>query len=233
MIKQNKYVAPLSEFIGTAILATVVLAVSGRSAMPYETALFSGITLALLVLIFGPFSGAHINPVVTIGMWTVKKIQTSTAIVYIGAQMLGGFAALQMNEMLIDTTLSNRAGKEFDWRVLVAEAIGAAIFTFAVAAAVGRSRDQNKTAIMAGGGLMLGIIAASLVSNGILNPAVAVGVRSWSLAYAVGPVLGAIIGMNIYSLIFSPVELGRSVWQSVSKKSKTKATPKKTAKRKK
>src|SRR3990167_9886313 len=109
MIKQNKYVAPLSEFIGTAILATVVLAVSGRSAMPYETALFSGITLALLVLIFGPFSGAHINPVVTIGMWTVKKIQTSTAIVYIGAQMLGGFAALQMNEMLIDTTLRNRA----------------------------------------------------------------------------------------------------------------------------
>jgi hypothetical protein len=52
---------------------------------------------------------------------------------------------------------------------------------------------------------MLGALIASTASNGILNPAVALGLNSWSWTYAAAPVLGAVLGMNIYDLFLAPV----------------------------
>jgi hypothetical protein len=42
-----------------------------------------------------------------------------------------------------------------------------------------------------------------VAANGALNPAVAYGINSWSLAYAIGPIVGAIIGMNLYAILFA------------------------------
>ena len=58
-------------------------------------------------------------------------------------------------------------------------------------------------AATAGVGLALGILVASFASNGLINPAVAVGVQSWSFVYAAAPILGALVGMNLYVFLFT------------------------------
>lgn len=223
-------VAPLvGEFLGTAILASVVLSMAARTGFPFFAAIIAGLTLGLMVLVIGPSSGAHINPAVTVGLWTQRKIETAAALMYVGAQMLGAAAAWQLNEFLLNKPLRNIAGSEFDWRVFTAEAVGAFVFTFALSAAVSKGYDYAKTAFVAGGGLALGILAASLASNAIINPAVALGLQSWSWAYAAGPVAGALVGFNLYTMVFeAPAK------KSVTKKaSTTKASSKTKAKRKK
>jgi hypothetical protein len=53
--------------------------------------------------------------------------------------------------------------------------------------------------------LALGIVVASANSAaGYLNPSIALGSHVWSWGtYALGPVLGALIGVNLYSLLFA------------------------------
>jgi hypothetical protein len=88
---------------------------------------------------------------------------------------------------------------------MVAEAVGAAIFTLAVAAAVFHAeRTEGNRGALVGGGLALGIIAASSASVGIINPAVAMATNAWAWGtYVLGPVLGAVIGVNLYGLVFA------------------------------
>jgi glycerol uptake facilitator-like aquaporin len=40
-------------------------------------------------------------------------------------------------------------------------------------------------------------------SNGVLNPAVAVGIKSFSVMYIVGPLVGSVIGMKLYEFVDS------------------------------
>jgi glycerol uptake facilitator-like aquaporin len=94
----------------------------------------------------------------------------------------------------------------FESKVIIAEALGAFIFTFGIAAAVSSLYEGGKLAATIGGSLFLGIMVASLASNGVLNPAVAVGISSWSWSYAVGPLLGAVLGMSVYNLMFADLK---------------------------
>ncbi len=41
-------------------------------------------------------------------------------------------------------------------------------------------------------------LAAGAGSNGVLNPAVALGIGSFSLGYLIGPVIGAVLAMQLY-----------------------------------
>lgn len=236
MFGRQKIAAIVAEFLGSAILVSAVLSMLGRTSFPFFAAVMAGLTLALMILIMGPISGAHVNPIVTVGLWTVRKVQTAQAIVYIGAQMLGGVVALYLNEYLLNQSLQSIAGAEFDWRVFVTEAIGAMIFTIAVFAAISRSWDGPKMAFTAGTGLVLGMSVASLASNGLINPALAVGVQSWSVAYVLGPVAGAVVGMNLYAMLFAPLDkTGSRTAKAVVTKAvkKTKAATKKRSTRKK
>jgi glycerol uptake facilitator-like aquaporin len=158
----------------------------------------------MLVLAIGKVSGAHVNPAVTIGLWTLRKIETTTAVIYIAAQVLGAAVALRLFQYFQNDVLQNSAGK-FDWRIFVAEAIGTLVFTFGVAAVVTQKLEGFNAAFTIGASLTLGALIASTASNGILNPAVALGLNSWSWTYTLAPVLGAVLGMNIYDLFLAPV----------------------------
>jgi glycerol uptake facilitator-like aquaporin len=57
--------------------------------------------------------------------------------------------------------------------------------------------------LVIGGSLFLGIHFAAHTSNGVLNPAVALGIGSFSLAYIWGPIAGAIVGALLYRLLSS------------------------------
>jgi glycerol uptake facilitator-like aquaporin len=53
--------------------------------------------------------------------------------------------------------------------------------------------------LVVGGSLLLGIALASLLgSNGVINPAVALGIGSFNVMYVLGPVLGSLLGMQVY-----------------------------------
>jgi len=206
MTQRNKLGMIVAEFFGTAMLTSTVLAQANSNVIVNKTwfvAATAGLTLAVLVLAIGRVSGAHVNPAVTIGLWTLRKIETTTAIVYIAAQVLGAAVALRLFQYFQGDVLPNTAG-DFDWRIFVAEAIGTLVFTFGIAAAVTQKLEGYRAAFTIGTSLMLGALIASTASNGILNPAVSLGVNSWSWTYAAAPVLGAVLGMNIYDMFLAP-----------------------------
>ena len=201
----KKKVAPLvAEFLGTFSLACAVLVVAKQINLTFFPAVVAGGTLALMVLVIGFISGAHINPAVTIGLWTLRKVATTTAIMYIFAQMLGGAVAWRFSEYMLSTDLPNIANTSFDIRVLIAEIVGTLIFTFGIASAVFQGYKGLRQAFTIGASLTLGIFIAALGSNGVLNPAVALGIQSWSFVYVLGPIIGSIIGMNLYAQLFAP-----------------------------
>lgn len=211
MLSRNKIAMVMAEFLGTATLTMIALAVS-RSNMgyPFFISMGVGLTLGILVLVLGAVSGAHVNPAVTIGMWSIRRIRTIKAIVYVAAQLLGGIAAYALFTYMVDTTWQN-AG-EFDARILVGEAFGALVFTMGIAAAVYQKYTGLRLAVTVGASLTVGLLIASVASvasgifaGGFVNPAIALGAQSWVWGtYVLGPVLGAIIGFNLYALLFAP-----------------------------
>jgi glycerol uptake facilitator-like aquaporin len=201
----NKKIAAMvvGEFLGAAFLTTVVLSVRGSAiGIPYFVALAAGLTFGMMLLSIRGWN-VQMNPAITVGLWTIRQIKTAHAVVNIGAQLLGGYLAYLLFTYFVNNKLTNIAG-HYEARIMLAEAVGALVFSFAVAAAVYNEYRGLKLAAAGGLALTLGIIVASAASNGLVNPALALGVRSWSWGtYVLGPVVGSVVGMNIYSLLFA------------------------------
>ena len=90
--------AYLSEFTGTAMLLATVIGsgIMGETLANGNTAIAlmgntiaTGSILYVLITVFGPISGAHFNPAVTIAMLISKKISIKDALIFIGIQILG------------------------------------------------------------------------------------------------------------------------------------------------
>lgn len=204
MFGRKKIAMVAAEFLGTGILTLVVLGVSKSTiGIPYFISIAAGLVVAAVTLALAQISGAHVNPAITIGLWTTRKIKTAPAIVYIAAQILGAGAAYLLYTYFIGQHWPN-TGK-FEAHVLVGEAVGTFIFSIGWAAAAFQKLPLGQAAAVIGISLTLGIIAVSAASGGILNPAVAFGARSWGWGtYVLGPVLGSVIGFNLYALLFAP-----------------------------
>jgi glycerol uptake facilitator-like aquaporin len=204
---RRKVATIVAEFLGTGALTLLILSVQRSTiGVPFFVAAAAGLTVALMVFAVGGVSGGYFNPALTLGFWTARKLESVTAALYIGAQFLGGWGAYYLYTYLVKNSLQP-VGGHFAGRILVAEAVGTALFSFGVAAAVYQGFSKAVTASFAGLALMIGIVAASPASIGLLNPAVALGVRAWVWGtYVLGPVLGAIIGVNLYSLLFAETE---------------------------
>lgn len=191
-----------AEFIGTFGLALVVL-VSLNGYLPgLPTALVAGATLALFVLLIGAISGSHINPAVTLGLLSVKKIDSSTALGYLIAQIAGALSAWVVMSLLVGGELVAKVQAVGDYKIFFAEMLGTLLFGFGIASAVNHKLTGFAQAFAIGGSLTFGIAIASVASNGVLNPAVAIGIESVSWSYVLGPIVGAILGMNLYAYLF-------------------------------
>ena len=208
MSGQRKVAMVVAEFVGSFVLASAMMSMLVRTNFAFFTAVAAAVVYGVMYLMLGSTSGSHLNPAVTIGLWTVRKVATTTAVVYIVAQMLGGLVAWKLGEYFLNQTLNKIATGGVDWRVLVAEGVGTLVFCFGLAAVALKDSDTNRYALVAGLSLLAGVMVASLGANGLLNPAVDLAVRSWSWAYVVGPIVGAVVGMNLYSLFFTPSVFG-------------------------
>lgn len=208
MFSKQTIAALVAEFVGTMVLALSVLSiVNSQLGVAFFVALGAGLALLLMVFSIGNISGAHINPAVSFGFWTIRKISTVKMVLYIVFQMLGGLAALYLFQYLAGSDLPAGQVKGYDSQIMVAEVVGTAVFTFGIAAAVLSKLNAGAKAAAIGGSLTLGIIIASVASPAFLNPAVSLANNSltWETAsnFALGPILGGIIGFNLYTLLFS------------------------------
>jgi aquaporin Z len=87
----------IAEFIGTFLLVFLAVgsAVTGiaQQSIPGSgvlgVAIAFGFVLIFVAYAFGPVSGAHVNPAVTLGMFISRKIDATAAGVHVVAQVLG------------------------------------------------------------------------------------------------------------------------------------------------
>lgn len=193
----NNMKAYIAEFFGTFVLSIAVMtALSGATFFP--GALVAGITLGLFVYTIGSISGAHLNPAITFGLWSIGKIEPKQAAGYMVAQFLGGAVAM-LDARARELTPTFPLSVIDSVPVAAIEAGGAFILAFAVAAVVFKRVAAEASGLAIGGSLFLGATIASALSNGVLNPAVALGIGSFSIAYLAGPLLGAFLGMQLYT----------------------------------
>jgi glycerol uptake facilitator-like aquaporin len=94
------------------------------------------------------------------------------------------------------------AGSIFDSKIFVAEALGAFFFNFGIAAVVYGKAKEQMSGLVVGGSLLLGVLVAVLSgASGILNPAVALALNSFTILYVLAPIVGAVIGFQVYRLL--------------------------------
>jgi glycerol uptake facilitator-like aquaporin len=106
----------LAEFLGSALLVVVVVG-SGIAAQRLspgdvglqllENSTATVLGLGVLILMFGPVSGAHLNPVVTAADWALSRAGSrgprgATVISYVAAQTAGGFCGAVMANAMYD-----------------------------------------------------------------------------------------------------------------------------------
>ncbi|MGY1617212.1 aquaporin [Geodermatophilus sp. SYSU D00691] len=100
----------LAEFLGSAGLVTVVIG-SGIAAQRLSTdtglqllenALITGAGLVALILAFGPVSGGHFNPVVTLADRVFGGVSTRQVVVYLPVQVAGGVVGAILANLMFD-----------------------------------------------------------------------------------------------------------------------------------
>lgn len=204
MFTRQKVAALVGEFLGAGVLTLLILSVQRSTiGVPFFVAIAAGLAVALMSFAVGGISGGHFNPAITLGFWTARRVTTARAVLYVAAQLLGAWLAYALYTFFVNNTLQNIGG-HYSGRVLAAEAVGAGIFSFGFAATVYQGFSRAAAASFCGLALLVGIVAASSASLGLLNPAVALGVRAWVWGtYVLGPILGAIVGINLYALLFT------------------------------
>lgn len=196
----KKYIA---EAIGTFALSFIVLeAVSLKGAVPLPVPVIAGLTLGLFVYTIGSLSGCHINPSVTLGLLSIKKISIKDGAGYIIAQCAGAVGAVLLAQVFV--IVRPLAGDlfAFDLTVFCAEVLGTFFFTFGIASVVYGKAKEQMSGIVVGLSLLLGVLIASFAgSAGILNPAVAFALNAISITYVLAPIVGSIIGFQTYTYL--------------------------------
>uniref|UniRef100_A0A2A4Z941 Aquaporin family protein n=1 Tax=OCS116 cluster bacterium TaxID=2030921 RepID=A0A2A4Z941_9PROT len=113
-----------AEWLGTLfLLATVVgsgimaerLAGGNVAIALLGNTIPTGAILVVLILVFGPISGAHFNPAVTLAFYIRKEISARDSVLFVVAQVVGGItgvliAHLMFENPLIDPSTHARTG---------------------------------------------------------------------------------------------------------------------------
>lgn len=222
MFRVNRaVVAPvLAEFLGTGILVMVALILGQTTAVSYFIATSLAVAAAVVYLVFSGVSGAHANPAITFGMWTARKIGTLRAVTYVAAQLLGGVIAWQLFQYLTNNAMPPKT-VAFSTPIWLAEVVGTGVLALAFTAAWHKAADTLAAAVSVGAAYFVGILLAATASAGYINPAVAMGSRAWSAAYVLGPLVGALIGVNLYAYLFGGNATAVKAASSVTVKRKT------------
>jgi glycerol uptake facilitator protein len=185
------------EFFGTFVL-TLVVALSLAGYFSISTPILAVLNVGLFVSALGHISGSHINPAITIGLWSIKKISGVETLKYIISQFIGAWVSMIIFPLITQTTVPTNLVSPSYYTIALAEFAGMFIYGFFIVAFMKRS-PEHLFGIFIAGSLLLGIAIASLFgSAGMINPAVAFGTGYFSFMYLIAPLVGSILGMNVY-----------------------------------
>lgn len=195
----------LAELIGTFALTMVGAGAGAQDAGLMAVALAHGLTLLTMVYVFGPISGAHVNPAVTLGLAYAKKIEWKDAVFYWIAQVLGAVLAAAFLVLVLGDI--SAGATTFDGNPLIAVLLEAvltfflvnAVFQAAVKGSAGKHAGLviglTLTAMILVGGPVTG---ASLNPARTFGPALFTGTLGQFWVYVVGPAVGGILAALYY-----------------------------------
>ena len=95
----------LATVVGSGIMALKLSGGNGALALLCNT-LPTGAILTVLILTFGPISGAHFNPAVSLAFALRGGLPWSMAFVYIACQLIGGIASVWTAHFMFELPLS-------------------------------------------------------------------------------------------------------------------------------
>lgn len=212
--RMRRYVA---EFFGTFALvaigpgAAMVAAKTGTFGQS-GIALAFGLAVTLIVASSGHLGGAHVNPAVTIGFWSVRRFPGSNVLPYVIAQSLGAIAASLVLRWLLGAvgnlgaTLPNVTLA----RAFVIEAGYTGLLGFVIMAVATDERTPVAVAPFAiGATVFAGALVTGPLTGGSFNPARSLGPALvggiWTAhwLYWLAPITGMVAGMRLYDALRS------------------------------
>jgi arsenate reductase len=196
----------LAEFLGAAFLTAVVIGsgIAAQRLSPgdvglelFENAAATGAGLYTIILMFGPVSGAHFNPVVSLVDASFGGLSWRRAFAYIPAQVAGCIAgAIAANGMFATAAISISTKHRGSPAHLLAEVIatlGLLLVIFSLA------RTKRATSAPAAVGAYIGAAYFFTSSTSFANPAIAIG-RMFSDTFA-GIAPASVLGYVIAELV--------------------------------
>jgi glycerol uptake facilitator-like aquaporin len=230
-----KWRALLSEFVGTALLVTVVVG-SGIAAAQLspndiglqllENSMATALGLAVLILLFGPVSGAHFNPVVSAADWLLGRrmgvgISATGVASYTVAQTVGGIVGAVLANIMFDRQVFEIASKD---RITPGHLVGEVVATTGLISLIFALARTGRAPLSAAAvGAYIGAAYWFTSSTSFANPAVTVG-RMFSDTFAgIAPssapgfisaqILGALLGLALVVALYP--DAARSAGQAV------------------
>ena len=176
----------LAEFLGTALLVAVVVGSgiaaqrlssgdAGVQLLENSTATFLGLTV--LILLFGPVSGAHFNPVVSLADWFLgRRTGHGLSLPHVGAytvaQVLGGVVGAVLANLMFAVGTSISTTDRGTGGHLLGEVVAT---TFLVALIFALARTGRGVIAAPAVGAYIGAAYWFTSSTSFANPAVTVG----------------------------------------------------------
>jgi aquaporin Z len=165
-----------------------------------------------LIYAWGPLSGLHINPAVTLAFTGRRVFRASWAVPYIVAQMAGAILASLFLQLMFTHVAAggnypiDKPGGE--WRSFVMEIVLTAILvTVILNTATGYRSIGHNAALAVGATIALLGLFASPISGASMNPARSLGpdivandYTGWWV-YAFAPLIGAAIAVMLIGLV--------------------------------
>jgi len=165
----------------------------------------TGAILVVLILVFGPVSGAHFNPAVTLGFAIRGEISPVESLQYVAAQILGGvcgvlIAHLMFDNAIIDPSTTARTG--------VGQWTGEFVATFGLLMAILGCLKSRPEAVPYAVGLFITAGYWFTSSTSFANPAVTIArglTNTFSgidPAHIAGFVVMQLLGAIVATLVF-------------------------------
>ena len=198
MFEETNWKTVSAEMLGTFFLVFFGITAFLASSDPawggdtFVGALTLGLTLMVLMHVFGPISGCHLNPAVTIGNMMSKKTSQDDAIAYMSGQIVGATLGFILFKFLNPGTDDSVLGG--DGAIMVAAAVGTMFFVMTLLStqdpfAVGAALFVVSSAAFAD--VNAGVDIGSMLANAIDGNA------GWAFFGVIGSVVGAFAGWAV------------------------------------
>ncbi|MBC7862116.1 MAG: aquaporin [Bacteroidia bacterium] len=212
----------LSEFAGSFFLvfagtgAIVVNNATNGSIGHIGICMVFALVICVMVYAFGNVSGAHMNPAVTIGLWSAGIIKIKDVPGYIVAQVAGAFAATLTLKWFfpMEKLFGTCQPYNDSWKMAFGmEFILTFLLVFTILMVITGEKEYPALAgIIIGGVILLDCLVGGPVSGAGLNPsrclspAIISGTTKHLWCYIAGPIGGALVAAIGHSIIYREKE---------------------------